>query len=349
MEIFAYFDTGHEFPEEIVMAAGFTPYKILGDVHEPNDPADLYLFNYLCPFSRSALTEGLAHSNEWAGIAFCHGCDTTNNQYDIWKLHVKTEFLYWINTPANNNKTSRSFHIHELKRFIDHLEKKFNVKISTDKLKEAIQTSNKIKKLLRQLSALRTSKDIPNPDYHALVRKSVQMPKDKLIIELEKTLEDWQGRPKFPEDKVRVLMTGSDISYPEWMEAVEMAGLRIVRDDMSLGERYFAETIPETGDPLEALVDYNSSIPQPPTRLPFEARLDYLKKCLGETTVKGVVYQTLKFCEPHLLDLPYMVAEIKKAGHKVITIEREYTPTIDQQVISRLETFREILSSGGPI
>ena len=40
MKRFAYYDTGHEFPEEIIMAAGFTPYKILGDVHEPTDPAD---------------------------------------------------------------------------------------------------------------------------------------------------------------------------------------------------------------------------------------------------------------------------------------------------------------------
>jgi benzoyl-CoA reductase/2-hydroxyglutaryl-CoA dehydratase subunit BcrC/BadD/HgdB len=37
------------------------------------------------------------------------------------------------------------------------------------------------------------------------------------------------------------------------------------------------------------------------------------------------------------------VGQIKNAGYKVITIEREYTPVIDQQVVSRLETFREIL------
>jgi len=343
MERFAYYDTGHEFPEEIVMATGFTPYKILGDVHEPTDPADGYVHNYICPFSRSALTEGLAHSNEWAGIAFCHGCDTTNNQYDIWKYHVETPFLYWINTPANNNKTSKSFHARELRRFIDHLEKKFNVTITADKLKDAIKVSNKIKGLMRQLASLRSKKDIPNADYHEIVRKSVQMPKHEFIKELESKLKDWKKRPEFPSGMVPVLMTGSDITYPEWMDVLESSGLRIVRDDMSLGERYFAETIPETGDPVEALVEYNSKIPQPPTRLPFEARLDYLFKCLRETPVKGVVYQTLKFCEPHLLDLPFIVDQIKKAGHKVITIEREYTPVIDQQVVSRLETFREIL------
>ena len=61
--------------------------------------------------------------------------------------------------------------------------------------------------------------------------------------------------------------------------------------------------------------------------------------------MKGVVYQILKFCEPHGLDLPYMTAELKKDGHKLIVIEREYTPTIDQQLVSRLESFREMIDS----
>lgn len=343
MERFAYYDTGHEFPEEIVMAAGFTPYKILGDIHEPTDLADRYVHNYICPFSRSAMTEGMMKSKEWAGIAFCHGCDTTNNQYDIWKYHVETPFLYWINTPANNNGTAKPFHVRELRRFIDHLEKKFTVTISDDKLREAIKVSNKVKGLMRELAALRSKKDIPNIDYHAIVRKSVQSPKQEFIKELESTLKDWKKRPDFPTSMIPVLVTGSDITYPEWMEVLESAGLRCVRDDMSLGERYFAQSIPETGDPVEALVEYNSKIPQPPTRLPFEARLDYLFTCLRETPVKGVVFQNVKFCEPHLLDLPYMTDQVKKAGFKVIIIEREYTPVIDQQVVSRLETFREIL------
>jgi len=204
-------------------------------------------------------------------------------------------------------------------------------------------TSNRIKGLLRQLGGLRAKKDIPNPEYQKIMRKSVQTPKAELIKELDSCLKDWQSRPEFPSHMVPVLVTGSDITYPEWMEALEDAGLRCVRDDMSLGERYYARSIPETGDPAEALVEYNSKIPQPPTRMPFEARLDYLFACLRETPVKGVVFQNLKFCEPHLLDLPYMTDQVKKAGYKTIIIEREYTPVIDQQVVSRLETFREIL------
>lgn len=343
MRLFAYYDTGHEFPEEIVMAAGFTPYKILGDVHVSNDPADRYVHNYICPFSRSCLTEGMARSSDWAGIAFCHGCDTTNNQYDIWKYHVKTDFLYWINTPAKNDKTAKTYHKHELLRFTDRLEKHFGVTVTDQALREAIATSNRIKHLMRQLSGLRATRDIPNRDYHDLTRKCVQMDKTGLIAELEKTLVDWKNLPSFPLNRVPVLLTGSDITYGEMMDILDAAKLRAVRDDLSLGERYFAVSIRETGDPIEALVDYRAEIPQPPTRIPFAARLDYLRKCLAETPVKGIVYQVLKFCEPHGLDLPFMTGELKKDGHKLIIIEREFTPTVDQQLVSRLESFREII------
>ncbi len=344
MKKFAYYDTGHEFPEEIVIAAGFTPFKILGDVNVSTDPADRYVQNYICPFSRSCLTEGMARSGEWAGIAFCHGCDTTNNQYDIWKYHVKTDFLYWINTPAKNDKISRTFHSRELRRFKEHLEKKFDVKIPDDKLKEAIKKSNKIKSLMRELSELRSVKDIPNVEYFITARKCVQMDKDELIRDLEDTLKEWQARPAFPKNMVPVLVTGSDITYSEVMQIFEAAGLRVVRDDLSLGERYFAQTIPENGDPIEALTTYNSIIPQPPTKIPFYVRLDYLRQCLKETKVEGIVLQRLMFCEPNGLDFPFLTNELKKDGHKLIVIEREYTPTIDQQMVSRLESFREIIT-----
>ena len=59
MKTIAYFDSSHDMPEEIIMAAGFFPYKIFGDVHESNAPADQYLQAFFCPAARSFLTEAL--------------------------------------------------------------------------------------------------------------------------------------------------------------------------------------------------------------------------------------------------------------------------------------------------
>lgn len=343
MKTIAYYDTGHEFPEEIVSAVGMRPYKILGDVHAGTNGADHHLHTFVCPFSRACLGEGLARAGEWDGIVFSHGCDTTNRQYDVWRKHVETRFLYWLNTPMRNDPTAHGFHGKEFRRLIAHLEEAFGVTLSDEALWEAIRASNRVKGLLRQLSALRAVKDVPNPEYLDVLLRCVRGPKEGLEEHLKDTLALWQERPPFPEEFVPVLFTGSDVSYREYMEVLEAARLRAVRDDLSLGERYFARSIPEEGDPVEALVRYKSTIPQPATRVPYDPRFDYLDQCLAETPVKGVVYQVLKFCEPYGIDAPLVVRHLKRGGRRVLTVEREYTPTLDQQSVSRLESFRELL------
>ena len=109
MSEIAYFDASHDLPEEIVMAAGMTPIKILGDVNNPNDLADQYLPQFFCPQARSFLTEALQSPNKWAGIIIAHGCDATNRQFDIWKMHVETPFLYWFNHPMKYDKSAQKF------------------------------------------------------------------------------------------------------------------------------------------------------------------------------------------------------------------------------------------------
>jgi len=62
MKTLAYFDSSHDMPEEVIAAAGFIPYKIFGDVHASNAPADQYLQPFFCPAARSFMTQALARS-----------------------------------------------------------------------------------------------------------------------------------------------------------------------------------------------------------------------------------------------------------------------------------------------
>ncbi len=343
MKTFAYYDTGHEFPEEIVAAAGFTPYKILGNAEVGTGPADEFLFSFLCPFSRSCMTEALSHSGDWAGIGFAHGCDATNRQFDIWRVHVETPFLHWVNTPMKINGRANAFYTKELKRFVKALNAQYDIEISNEDLKKAIVISNAIKAEMKQAAALRAVRDIPNTDYLGMVKMAVQTPKEEVLEKLKAVLADWKSRPTFPDDKMPVLLTGSDVTTTGWMETLEEAGLRVVRDDLSLGERYFSTSIPNLEDPIEALVAYNFAIPQPATRVPSDARMENLAKILNETEVAGVVSQNLKFCEPYAHDAVWVVPAIQAKDIKVLHIEREYTPKVDQQLLTRLEAFKELL------
>ena len=68
MKRIAYFDSSHDMPTELISAAGFLPYKILGDVHAGTEAADLHLAKFFCPAARSWLAEALKDSGAWAGI-----------------------------------------------------------------------------------------------------------------------------------------------------------------------------------------------------------------------------------------------------------------------------------------
>jgi benzoyl-CoA reductase/2-hydroxyglutaryl-CoA dehydratase subunit BcrC/BadD/HgdB len=346
MKKIAYFDTSHEMPLEIIMASGFTPYKIMGDVHKSNDPADKYLSSFFCPAARSWLTEALAHSKEWEGIVFAQGCNNTNRHYDIWKVHVETPFLHWFSCPLLDSDAAKKYYKVELQRLISSLEKQFAVKITPEKIKEAIGKSNTLKKKLQQLSALRSQKDIPNRDYLAAMIKSLTGPVEEVSTWLDSEIKAWNSKPAFPSDKKRFLLTGSDITYIEWMDTLEECGIRIVRDDLSVGERFFATLIPDGNDPLDSLIQYYTGIPKPATRPTIQKRLDFLYKALGETKVDGILSQNVKFCEPYAYDSVPINNDLKARGYKVIHLERDFSPAADQQLTNRLMAFVEMMDGG---
>jgi benzoyl-CoA reductase subunit C len=343
MEKIAYFDSTHDMPEEIIMAAGYVPYKIMGDMHTPLDTVESCLAAFFCPAARSFMVEALSSAKDWAGIVFAHGCDATNRHFDIWKMHVKTPYLYWLNVPLNTDRSAAKFFKKEIERFIGSLENQYNVNITINGLEKAIQDSNAIKRKLQKLGSLRSVKDIPNTDYFDLVGKCLQLPKDEVAALLDRTLEDWEKRPAFPEDKIPILLTGSDITYREFMEILEIAGFRAVRDDLSIGERYYATLIPKDESPIDALIAYHFSIPAPPTKNPPARRIGYLMRCMEGTRCKAVVSQNLKFCEPFALDAVLVGKALKEKGYPLIHIERDFTPNIDNTLVTRLQAFRELL------
>ncbi len=330
-------------PEEVITAAGFSPMKIMGDVHASNDPADQYLQKFFCPAARSFLTQALAQSHQWAGIIVAHGCDATNRHYDVWKLHVKTPFLYWFNNPIRNDAVAKRFYIEELKRFIAALQRHYGISISNDALKKSIAQSNDIKMRLRELAKLRSMKDIANREYFTLVSACITKPKEECISLLQQAKSDWESRPEFPSHKKRFYLTGSDITYAEWMDLLDECGIRVVRDDLSIGERYFTNSFPEREDPLEAIADYYLTIPRPATKISLDGRIDFILQSLKQTHVDGVLSQNLKFCEPYAYDAVTVNNELRSNGYKVLHLEREFSPAFDQQVMNRIAAFTEIL------
>jgi len=343
MKSFAYFDSTHEFPEEIIIAAQMNPYKILGKNDFSTELADQYIPQFICANARSFLNQALEQSANWEGIAIAHGCDATNRQFDIWDQHVKTPFLYYFHNPLKTDGIAHRFFIREIKAMITAIETHFNIKISLDQIERAIQESNHIKILLQKLSKLRATKDIFNTEYFDVLKFSVQNPKEKVISYLESILSDWITRNPFPINKHPIFLTGSDITHPLWFDLLEKVNLRVIRDDLSIGERYFATLIPTDKDPISNIVDYYMNIPRSSTKHPITPRINYIINACNTDKIQGVISQIIKFCETFAYDAPFLKSQLEAIHVPVIHLEREFTENIDQQISTRLEAFVELL------
>ena len=343
MKTFAYFDSTHEFPEEIIIAAQMNPYKILGKADFSTELADQYIPPFICANARSFLNQAIEESSNWEGIAIAHGCDATNRQFDIWDQHVQTPFLYYIHNPLKTDRIAQRFFIREIKAMIKALESQFNIKITLNQLEKANQVSNQIKILLQNLSKLRITKDISNSEYFDMLKFSVQNPKVKVIPYLESISKDWLSRNPFPINKHPIFLTGSDITHSLWFELLEKVNLRVVRDDLSIGERYFATLIPTDGDPISNIVNYYLNIPRSSTKHPTTPRINYIMTACKTEKIEGVVSQIMKFCETFAYDVPFLKSQLEAIHMPVIHLEREFTENIDQQILTRLEAFVELL------
>ncbi len=343
MKTFAYFDSTHEFPEEIIIAAQMNPYKILGKADFSTELADQYIPQFICANARSFLNQAIEESSNWEGIAIAHGCDATNRQFDIWDQHVKTQFLYYIHNPLKTDEIAQHFFIGEIKAMILALESHFNIKITLDQLEKAIQVSNQIKILLQNLSKLRITKDISNSEYFDVLKFTMQNPKKKVLPYLKSISIDWLARNPFPINKHPIFLTGSDITHSLWFELLEKVNLRVVRDDLSIGERYFATLIPTDKDPISNIAKYYLNIPRSSTKHPTNPRIKYILKACKKEKIHGVISQIIKFCETFAYDTPFLKSQLEVIQVPVIHLEREYTENIDQQISTRLEAFVELL------
>lgn len=354
MDKYGWFDSGNYTPEEMIVAAGFAPARIVGNPLEPSVEADRSVQATHCYFARSVLDRAIkGEFADYAGVVITHGCDATSRQYDLWKLRAKDagqlKALHYLNVPLKLDETAGKFLVVELERFKAHLEEVAGREITDADLHAAIETCNRTRGLLRDLAQYRNQ---PAPVLSATelfeaTRAAQLEPKATANESLEALLAEVRQRaPPAGEgrsSRPRVLLTGSIVDHPALFQLIEDAGMDVVADDLDIGEDYFSTDVETTGDPLEALARFLRTKPVNSTKHPPDGRLDHLLALAKERAVDGVIYQTLKFCEPYLFDSVFITDALKDAGYPVLLFEREYSPQNLSQVQTRVEAFKELL------
>jgi len=338
-------DSGVETPEEIILAAGFIPYRLFGDPNIQPDKANEHIPPTHCLWTRNLLEQALnGLDKDIVGIISTHGCDRTNREFDIWVECVNLDFMFFLNSPRKRNTSALKFFIEDIKEMITQLEEQYNVKISSEKISTAIRKMNQIRNFLKEISEYRNKMILKGSEFHALVKKVQIQDKDETLDILEKKLEELKEIELVKDKNLKkVLLTGSDIDDTEFIKFIEELGFHIVIDDLCVGTKYFWDTVDETEDPIYALAKYHLNKPIYSTKFPSYERFEVLKNLVKNYKVDAIINIAQKFCEPILYDHPYLKKKSKELGIPYLFVEVTYNRESYKQLSTRFSAFAEMI------
>jgi len=335
-------------PEEIIMAAGLQPVRISGQA-ESTSAADGYLYHNLCPYIKNVMSGGLEGGLKGLdGVVFARSCDGMRRMYDAWKTYVNGGFSYMLEVPRNNDEDAVQYYTTQLREFARSLEHACGGKISTAALRKSIRKLNKSRHLLRAIYFFQQTTPLPFKGSHLFKLGLTVFSEDK--NEAEKKLRDhhrksWSVEPRKPNGrKARILISGNVMDRPDLFEIVEAAGAEVPAADLCTDLRYFNRFVDEDiTDPYLALARAYLGEPHCSRTASARERAEEIRKLTQTYNIDGVLLTSVKFCDQHLYDAPFIMRDLAEAEIPAIFLENDYTFTSRSQIATRVEGFIETL------
>ncbi|MFO7965613.1 MAG: 2-hydroxyacyl-CoA dehydratase family protein [Desulfobacterales bacterium] len=335
-------------PEELLYAMDMLPYRITGRGITDTSQADSYMSRVNCSFVRCCLEAALESKFDFLdGVIFINGCDHIRRCYENWAVHdiAARPFMHILPVPHRISEPGFAWFTEEVTRMKEALEKRFAARISPDALSRAISVYNETRRLLRQMYDLRASDSPPFTGAQALTITTASnlMPRESFNRLLSELLEESAKSPPAKNDKTRLVIAGSLMDDPEFIENVEDLGAVVVSDSLCFGARSFWNLTPETGDPFEALCRrYYEHEPCPRMSGDYKRRLAFLMDQIERSRADGAVLEYIKFCDQHGTDNALLKHHLQKEHIPVIELERQYGPLADAgRVRTRIQAFLE--------
>jgi len=314
-------------PEEVIHAAGMLPYRIVGDPGEEIIDAEAYLFANTCFLVRSIVQLALNKEYEILdGILFVNTCDHMRRIFDIWRHYLPTPSYHILAVPHKISEASLEFFEVEVKKLKRRVEEISGQEITEEGLRNSIDLYNKSRQLLRQLYELR--KQDPPPVGAAevidIIRAAMKMPKEQFNPLLETALAEIGQRTPAADKRVRLMVVGSYLDNPQFMQTIEDLGAAVVVDQICMGTRYFWDSIDTSLPPLQGIARrYLRRTPCARIR-PIAMRLKHIMDLVKEFSVDGVIYEIIKYCDLYGYDKPVFRRELEQAGIPVVELDLEY-------------------------
>jgi benzoyl-CoA reductase/2-hydroxyglutaryl-CoA dehydratase subunit BcrC/BadD/HgdB len=335
-------------PLVLIDAAGYTPYRIL-PMSECPDQAGQLLHDNLCPHVKRILDRAIGKDlPDLAGIVFINSCDAMRRVCDAWRHVRPDENIILLDLPAICDDAAVAFFAKELGRLMEALSEWSGRTISNSDIEASIEQYNNLCDLFAQLrEQLRQGKlSGGSPAMQTLYNTAMMTPFEKSLTRLQQALAEPESMA--PEsDAIPVFLFGNVLADPEAFALFESCGARIIEDDLCTGSRLFTP-LEVNGNKDQFLQISRSLLTRPPCARtfdpakPLKMAADILARARA-SGARGVIGQTIKFCDPYLDRLPMVRETLRQAGIPLLLLEGDCNLRSIEQQRTRIEAFIEML------
>jgi benzoyl-CoA reductase/2-hydroxyglutaryl-CoA dehydratase subunit BcrC/BadD/HgdB len=340
-------------PDEMILAAGFFPFRISGDPWGGTELADRYTEPFYQPDVRSMFNMLLSGRYDFLDFLIIPNSRDAvlGLYYHLGKVQqldpaLKLPEVYLFDIPRTMFWLSGLYmcdRVRELKR---QLEEWSGKKISNESLSRAIAIGNENKMLLKKVATLRATEPSRISGVKALqiIGSSMFMLKEEHNKLLRQFLE---GASELPaKDGVRLFVEGSPLDNLQFYELVESCNATIVGENNCWGNRYSDDPIDLSLDPLEAIAErYHLKSPCP--RMHFmDKRVDYCLRSAVEAKAQGVLFFFLEWDNAPAWEYPDQKKALEEKGIPTLCFEMQkylLSDTDKKQIKTSLERFIEAI------
>lgn len=331
------------YPRELLRAFSLLPVEVWGPKSSDQSLATEHLPDYACSIVKSGLALILEHRLDMArAILVPHCCDTLQGLGSVLLDFVRPKpQVLTIYIPRGERASDCDFLAKEIASLYQKLAALTGRKPTPKKLMDAILREEEADAAMQQLAEQKAR--LPHPDelYFQLLRSREYLPAESFSELANKMLGD-VGQPN--NKKVGLVVSGLVPEPAHFLDTVSKVGATIIADDFaSSGRRIYPAGISQ--DPFVRMAQRIQSGPPDAMRgSPIANRLVYLQHLVKKHRARGVVFYTIKFCEPELFDLPLLRSGLNRLGIPSIEIEVEIGQQLPSQTETRLGAFVEMLT-----
>ena len=341
------------FPQEIAHAMGAATVGLCSTSDETIAVAERDLPKNLCPLIKSSY--GFAKTDKCPFFYFSDvvvGETTCDGKKKMYEYMSEFKDVFLMELPNSQSENALALWKAEVIRFKEYLEKKFDVTITEDDIREAVRKENKVRTSLKKLYQVmrRDPAPITGHDLFKVLygstfkfdRSVIPEEVEALVDKIEKEYEAGTMQEKKP----RILVTGCPIggATEKVIKAIEDNGGIVVTYEKCSGAKSIDKLVDEDNpDIYDALARRYLNIGCS-VMTPNPNRLTLLGELIDEYKVEGVVEMTLQACHTYNVEslaIRRFVNEKKKIPY--LSVETDYSQADIGQLNTRITAFIEML------